>query len=537
MDISEKIDIVYHTCDPSTTAQVPDAFLRSAGEFLSVQARQKKVREALKKFNFNIEENAEPPVIAILASGGGLRAMVALLGVLVELAKEDILDASTYICGTSGSTWCMSDLYNNDKWSSCMEEMERQMADRLVKPSWTWEKTKEKLKQTFSKEIYSLTSFWAYAFIYKITNEINEHTLSNHQASCESGENPYPIYPAVEKSYLNSFDKGAWFEFTPHLVGFPAYKAFVKTELFGSQFKDGKLVKSHPERDLCYLQGLWGSAFADENSVKNVIKGKIQKLVTNAETKEPLTEDSLIQHIDESLDLEGTCSCDGCKELGSFFSSHDLDRITEADIEKLFNDLEELSHDCETVKLIRKILKCFVKWQWGTTNNYLYEWNSEIPDEVRKKEFLSLIDAGLEINTAYPLMLPPNRKVDLILSFDFSESDPFMTLRNTAIYCKRNGIPFHEINIAETEVAEPSQSCYVFEGNSQGVPDVMHFPLFNNQTCEGKVHELRKKYATFNFTYNDTELRALLEISKLNVKLNKDRILQHIKKLKCHSSA
>lgn len=45
------------------------------------------------------------PNIAVLGSGGGLRAMISMLGTLVELKNQNFLDAVTYLCGVSGSTW------------------------------------------------------------------------------------------------------------------------------------------------------------------------------------------------------------------------------------------------------------------------------------------------------------------------------------------------------------------------------------------------------------------------------------------------
>lgn len=35
------------------------------------------------------------------------------------------------------------------------------------------------------------------------------------------------------------------------------------------------------------------------------------------------------------------------------------------------------------------------------------------------------MDAGFAINSPYPLVLPPARDADLIISFDFSSGDPF----------------------------------------------------------------------------------------------------------------
>lgn len=45
------------------------------------------------------------PVIAILGSGGGFRAMVGFAGVMKALYESGIFDCATYIAGLSGSTW------------------------------------------------------------------------------------------------------------------------------------------------------------------------------------------------------------------------------------------------------------------------------------------------------------------------------------------------------------------------------------------------------------------------------------------------
>ncbi|XP_044130996.1 cytosolic phospholipase A2 gamma [Bufo gargarizans] len=536
--MEKQIDIVCHECDPSNATQVPEALLRSEGELTSIKARQKKVREALKKFNVIIPEDKEPPVIAVLGSGGGLRAMVGFLGVLGELAREGLLDVITYICGISGSTWAMSSLYNNEKWSSCMVEMEHQIIERLLNPSMNLEKMWGKLKQSFSEEMFSLTDFWAYVFVHKVISDINEKTLSNHRTSCEIGENPYPVYAAVEKDSLNKFQPGAWFEFTPHLVGFPAYNSFVRTELLGSQFSEGKLVKNYPEWDICYLQGMWGSAPANNNAIKNFIKDRIHKLFPNITNEGSCSEASQLSNIEGSQDSEEPCLCNGCQKVVSLLSNHDLLEMTHAKMEMVFEDSDKnVEGFCEKVNLVQNVLQCFVHWKWGTTNNFLYKWSSNIPDDLHCKEYLSLIDAGLEINSAYPLMLPPNRKIDLILSFDFSEGDPFLTLKSTDEYCKINGIPFVKFNIEDSECEEPSQSCYVFEEDGKEAPDVMHFPLFNEQSCEGKILELRKKYVTANMFYDESELTEVLKIAKQNVELNKDRILEKILQVQqCKSS-
>lgn len=45
------------------------------------------------------------PVIAVLGSGGGFRAMVGFSGVMKALYESEVLDCVTYTAGLSGSTW------------------------------------------------------------------------------------------------------------------------------------------------------------------------------------------------------------------------------------------------------------------------------------------------------------------------------------------------------------------------------------------------------------------------------------------------
>ncbi|CAH2294782.1 cytosolic phospholipase A2 gamma isoform X3 [Pelobates cultripes] len=140
-------------------------------------------------------------------------------------------------------------------------------------------------------------------------------------------------------------------------------------------------------------------------------------------------------------------------------------------------------HTCNVLKVINRFLKYLGRWEWGTTHNYLYDPSKS--DDIFKSQYTHLIDAGLEINTAYPLILRPERKVDLILSFDFSEGDPFQTLTDAEKYCLKNNIRFPKINIEEEEKNTPSQNCYIFGNDENDVPVVMHFPLFNKMNCKG----------------------------------------------------
>ncbi|PIO37940.1 hypothetical protein AB205_0013030 [Aquarana catesbeiana] len=496
----------------STPTKCPDitccSSSQSEGEKLSVQARKRIIAKNLLSQGMHSAENFDPPVIAVLGSGGGLRAMNAFLGILSKLSELKLLDVVTYVSGTSGSTWCMASLYNNEKWSdfSCMEEMESQIYDRL-QSTWNWDKSWEKLEKAFLEEVFSLTDLWAYVVVYWMTNEIHERNLSNHKVVCENGVNPYPVYSAIEK------EEGTWFEFTPHMCGFPAYKCFVKTEFLGSKFEAGRLLKKQPEKDLSYLNGLWGSALSSDNLIREIT----ERFWGSAPSNNYLFHDFIKRTSEEPNPIleqktkfarGQTCSCRGCKKIERLLS-HDLTGRTEEYKKKFWKDFAK---DLEDTKEITP------EAEKDTTSLM----SGNIP--LSSKKHISLVDAGLDINIAFPLMLPPHRNTDLILSFDFSEGDPFETLKKTA-----EQFPFPKITIEDKDVKIPSKSCYIFEGDGDGIPDVMYFPLFNNQTSEGKVDEMREKYATIHISYDESQVKELLEVSKNNVEKNYTQIREKIK--------
>uniref|UniRef100_A0ABM5GPW9 Cytosolic phospholipase A2 gamma-like n=1 Tax=Pogona vitticeps TaxID=103695 RepID=A0ABM5GPW9_9SAUR len=177
-----------------------------------------------------------------------------------------------------------------------------------------------------------------------------------------------------------------------------------------------------------------------------------------------------------------------------------------------------------------KTISCLREWKWGTNANYLYKCGGINDKGLTGTEELQLADAGLAINSAYPLVLRPEREVKLILSFDFSEGDPFETVKQAAIYCKKSQIPFPDIDVSELDKSKDSPSdCYIFQGSN--TPTVMHFPLFNIVNCRDKVANWRDKYSTINLSYEEQEIKDLLEVAKGNVRNNAGRICQTMKNI------
>lgn len=50
------------------------------------------------------------------------------------------------------------------------------------------------------------------------------------------------------------------------------------------------------------------------------------------------------------------------------------------------------------------------------------------------KDFLSLVDGGFAINSPFPLVLQPQRAVDLIVSFDYSLEGPFEVRKEAGVF-------------------------------------------------------------------------------------------------------
>ncbi|XP_072463347.1 cytosolic phospholipase A2 gamma-like isoform X2 [Notamacropus eugenii] len=540
----------------------------SEEEKKAVKNRGKHVLKALKSLGLNVKK---VPVVSVLVSGGGLRAAIACQGVLSELSHLGLLDMVTYIAGVSGSTWCMSSLYSqSDGWKD-LEKAENELRRRLQEDSWNISIALARLCVAAERDDYSLTDFWSYSVVYYLTKELLDTCLSHVRPQSEMGTVPYPIFATID-GYLKSGEKktlNAWFEFTPDWAGYSTLGsstpgAYVSTTHCGSEFEGGKLIKQKPERDFSYLRALCGSALADMNSILKSIKDFFWKFTHGSSTQDkmPITDPegiTLKTTLEELFNLVYIFLTDGdclpiLKNLQCIMTgnkhfpeaatltnqmieclhqpSRDQQRQLIKDLleKTLKQDLVEESSAPSFLKFSRKTIDCLLSWTWGTTNNFLYK-NGNTEDSLpTDKKNMYLMDAALAINSAYPLVLPPVRNTEIILSFDFSAGDPFETIKATEKYCKANNIPFPPVNDAKIDQeAKTPSDFYIFEGEK--APVVMHFPLFNKVNCgsEEVIEKRCKTYETFRLTnYSDEEVYQLLKDSKANVRNNKGRIFMKI---------
>ncbi|XP_066574032.1 cytosolic phospholipase A2 gamma isoform X2 [Amia ocellicauda] len=503
----------------------------------AVEQRKVKIHKCLQELGIPCD-SADVPQIAVLGSGGGLRAMLALMGTLSELGAQNLLDSILYLCGVSGSTWCMSSLYKEKDWSSRVEEREKEMVETLTTGYVTLMSKWDRVLKAVKDENYSLTDIWTGRIVYDIVKKEDKQHLSSY--TDETMVNPYPIFAVVDKWRLDhkeEHDKGVWFEITRHEAGYPGYGAFVDTSVFGSRFKAGEITERKEEMDMLYLQDWISNSFNAEKKEESVNRNRIT--------------------------CKGDhCGCDQCTEVQlnklkeAFLSGKDckpilitFEETQEGENKALLSNMKDSwdqKNEEEQADLflilemtIRvtinspKLLKILSNWIWGTKFNFLHEFSSredDLPSVLVQDEKIYLVDAGLANNCGYPLVLRPDRQVQLILSFDFSAGDPFLTVHQAAEYCKKNNIPFPDIPVVSEEEKDNPSDCYIYSG--ENTPTVMHFPLFNKANCGDKdnIKEMNNTFSTAATSYNQREIQLLLKVSKMNVVNNRDQIIAKIKK-------
>ncbi|XP_029509542.1 cytosolic phospholipase A2 zeta-like isoform X2 [Oncorhynchus nerka] len=540
-------------------------------------------------------ELEDVPNIALLGSGGGERAAVGMLGSLHQLEQDNLLGSLLYMCGVSGTTWCMSSLYSDPDWS--LNKRCDEVIKKLKGPKVNLSKAVEWLKLTKGQnQDFNLTDFWGAFTASYFMKEMNTRCLS--EEAHRNSTNPYPIYSAIELE-LKKLDctKAVWFEMTPHESGFSGLGAFVPTSCLRSRFEGGTLIEKRKEMDMVLLQGICGSAIADwQRDIAEVLQwiwdllrgyesmmlkenmnmversGKVKvcecvpsrvvrcvsELIKYAEDPDPLKTREVITTLGQLL--EGHVSSKGemlwnmdpeswkrtsLVERKKFIETVSLELILSPD--SWAKDWKDKRCNCNGQTVNWSITNCWIfdgwwilenisplvnTWEWGTTSNFLFKvQDARVPESMQLKEKIHLVDAALKINSPYPSVLRTSRKVDLIISLDFSKDNPFETVFSAKQYADELKLPFPPVNDDIRKEKDHPKGCYVFEGRHPEEPTVMHMPLFNLQNCqdEDEIKKESEKYKTFQLHYGAPEIDHLLEKAQANMRNNRDRILEQIK--------
>ncbi|XP_029912973.1 cytosolic phospholipase A2 zeta-like [Myripristis murdjan] len=547
-----------------------------AGEQDFILMRRAAVVESLSRLGVSSTQDSVPHV-ALLGSGGGQRAAVALLGSLYQMQEEGLLDTVLYLGGVSGSTWSMASLYSDPWWSS---NMERAMS-RLSGPDVSLDEALAWLGQRAKGEDFSLSDIWGVLTSAGIMKQLDLRRLS--EDSDRNATNPYPIYSAVERScHQAGPTRGKWFELTPHESGFTELGLFVNTSRLGSTHLEPEL-----QMDMVSLQGVMGSTLADEqilvNSMPDWLKGLVGTSFTDENNLMDLillwTEDfstSVPVQINSFWDVLDLYSrgYHSLVKLVALIRNYVEDPIAQYELDNLQKTLrenmnpnlfgsfgqksperkkqlfEQWSQEIlkpiqtwsqslqegpfkESVSwLIQKVLPLIGRWDWGKTPNFLYQYpNAMVPSCLRSKEHIHLTDAGIMLNMPFPPFLGDKRDTDLLIALDFSAGDVFETVTLARDYAAKVNKPFPEIDDKVLEDKDWPKDCYVFQGEGKQ-PTIVYMPLFNRNNCKDaeEVRQRMKEFSTFQLPFNQEKISSLLEIAKDNMKNNKETILREISK-------
>ncbi|XP_067471540.1 cytosolic phospholipase A2 gamma-like [Thunnus thynnus] len=516
------------------------------------------------------------PHIAMLGSGGGQRAAVSLLGSLYQMEKEDILGTLLYLGGISGSAWSMSSLYSDPQWSANMDRA----VSRLSGPGVGLKEALAWLTERSQEEHFSLTDIWGIMTSAGIMKQLDIQSLSEDGINAI---NPYPIYNAMNKNCLQyGPEKGKWFEMTPHEAGFTDLGLFINTSHLESRIQEADPSGKRPGIDMVKLQGLVGSAMADEQSLVNHMPDRLKGLVGTAASDEnnildliflwtevpqqvssfwdvldrymrgyhsllKLTElirkntkdpavlsdlDNLQKTLKESLNFNPTASF---KKKSPKEQKWILEQWHQKMLEPLKTWSQSLNEGPvkESVSwLIQKVFPLVGKWKWGTTKNFLYQYqDAVVPSCIRFEEHLQLIDAGVMLNMPFPPFLGEKRDVDLLIALDYGADDTFKILTLARDYAAEMKKPFPEIDDKILREKEWPKDCYVFEGKDKQ-PTIIYMPLFNKRNCKDaeEFKAKMKQFSTFQLPFSQEKIEFLLDTAKANIKNNKATLLREIYK-------
>ncbi|XP_037649005.1 cytosolic phospholipase A2 gamma-like isoform X2 [Sebastes umbrosus] len=547
----------------------------SAGEQEFVLKRKQVALKSLNRLGIECSLDSVPH-IALLGSGGGQRAVVGLVGSLYQMEKEGLLDTVLYLGGVSGSAWSMSSLYSDPQWSSNMDTAVSKLSGPGVGPeealAWLGERAKG--------EYFSLTDIWGVIISAGITKQLDLRHLSGDGMDAF---NPYPIYNAVNKNCLQHGPENAkWFEMTPHEAGFTDLGLFINTSHVGSKIHEADPEGQGPEMDMTQLQGIVGSAVADEQSLVNYMPDWLKGLVASAATDEDNLLDVVFlwtevpQQIKSSWDVLARYArgYQSLLKLTEVIRKNTEDAAVLSDLDNLQKTLKEnmninplasfgkkspeqqklileqwrqkmlapvhiwsQSLDEGPAKeivswLIQNAIPLIGKWEWGTTENFLYQYpGAEVPSCISLEEHLQLIDTGVMLNTPYPTFLGEKRDADLLIDLDYGADDTFKTLTLTREYAAAVKKPFPEINETMLEERDWPKDCYVFEGKEKE-PTIVYMPLFNRRNCKDaeEVKAKMEEFSTFQPPYSQDKIEFLLETAKANIKNNKETLQREIYK-------
>ncbi|XP_056460118.1 cytosolic phospholipase A2 [Gadus chalcogrammus] len=559
-------------------------------EKLYRQARRQRVMLGIKKLldmekpRFLPSSPQEVPVIAIVGSGGGFRAMVGFSGVMKALYESGVLDCATYVAGLSGSTWYMSMLYSHPEFpakgpADINQELMQSVSSnplRLLLPQHLSSYVQALWTKKAAGQPVTFTDIFGMLIGETLVRGRMDSTLTDMQQKVGEAQCPLPLFTCLHvKPDVSELMFADWVEFSPYEIGMAKYGTFMTPDLFGSKFFMGSVVKKYNENPLHFLMGVWGSAFS---ILFNRVLGV--KDTAGGSTMEEELEQIRPRHIvgEDSMDNEEETHKGGSEnqQAEEEFHRNAQDSWGKRMVTSLFSESAIFNtREGRAGKVHNFMLGLALNTSIPYTPFNEFFCNGTAPEDevdavtdpdefVRiyepldvKSKKIHVVDSGLTYNLPFPLILRPQRGVDLIISFDFSarpsdSSPPFKELLLAEKWARMNKLPFPKID-SKVFDREGLKECYVFKPGKgeRNCPTILHFVLVNINFREFKApgvpRETEKEkeysdfdifddpetpYSTFNFQYSNqafSQLHDLMEFNTLNnLEVIKDAIKDRI---------
>ncbi|MBP9764997.1 hypothetical protein KBD08_01540 [Candidatus Babeliales bacterium] len=480
---------------PKNPVKVRENALLCDDEKLYIKNRTKIVQKVLRE-EFGIDK---PLRIAFCCSGGGNRAMVGTLGILLAAARSSFLQASMYCAGLSGSTWTISTwayLYskgylNKKNYETSLLDMQKSFDVTLDDPSmmqvgstgwYTVPLLDQEMNRVFAAQLVerygysdqlSIVDIWGASIGNYTLNLVGPDRLqvcwSELRSACKQGLIPLPLCSAafdtrsaVGKATEPSDVSYDFFETGPFEAG-STVLGYVPIQYMGCQFAHGMLQEDmmQPEYPLSFWQGVYGSAFG-------------------------LT-------LNDALDK-------GLKPVVVDVLSYKIKLPVAFWVKTI---IDAASKKVVTEKNIRDKR---IEWNHVRLKNYSIGMTNSL---LKSDQTIDLFDGGIAFNIPFPLLTDrKDRAVDVIIVYDSNPGD-VDSLHDFTKYCKRKKISMPDMS-ATTKQDVMSRVMTVFNDPrmvktyNKNQPTILYFPT--------PVDVKKPPYITMNFKYTKTDIQHLMDV-------------------------
>ena len=412
----------------------------SSGEQNAINRRLNHVKQAITK---KIGTIKQVPKIAVITSGGGLRATIVSLAALLGLHKIGFLDTVTWISSLSGSSWTvatwMQSLLKNPNLT--LPEFKKQLINTIASKQVSTISIPELRRLTtllLVNKLYDMPltivdlygGLLANMFLKEFGPERQVQKLSSQMSVLSNDQYPIPIYSTVngdKERYTH------WYAFTPWEISLEPSKPnaigfSIPSWAFGRPFENGISTAITPEKSLGFNLGVFGSAFATD-----LITGYqklYEKKVIGYYRKKIL--DTILSHI------------------GSL-------RISPGIVYNFMKGLSESPFD--NLNVLRMV-------DAGSAFDLPYQPVSGLRSE-RKPDILIFIDASAHVHRDDIFPLAKN-------------------LHKAEGYARSKGLYFPKISY--DDITKQAVSIF-YDKRSPQTPMVIYIPLVKDETLMKKLHE------------------------------------------------